>query len=292
MTSSTLRTKPGTRGSNFAGTGNSPAPGNARSTKAGNQKRSRLLLGMGGIIGLGLIIEIVSRAGLVHPDFLPPFSTVLKESALIWGRDDFRTDVVSTVVSYILGLGLSALIAIPLGVVFGLSEKAYRASRAVVELIRPIPPVALIPLVVLVFGNGLEMKLVIVVFAAVWPILFNTMYGVHDVDKQGKEMARSFGISPAGVIRRVVLPGAAPFIATGIRVSSSIALIVVITVELIAGGADGVGAFIARTRATGTEVELVYAGTLMAGALGLAMNMIMNSAERRWFGWQTTTKGA
>ena len=95
-------------------------------------------------------------------------------------------------------MGLSALIAIPLGVLFGLSERAYRASRAVVELIRPIPPVALIPLVVLVFGNGLEMKLVIVVFAAVWPILFNTMYGVHDVDKQGKEMARSLGSAPRG----------------------------------------------------------------------------------------------
>ena len=104
-------------------------------------------------------------------------------------------------------------------------------------------------------------------------------------------MARSFGVSSAGVIRRVVLPGAAPFIATGIRVSSSIALIVVITVELIAGGAEGIGAFIARTRSTGTEVELVYAGTLMAGVLGLALNMILNSAERRWFGWQTT-KGA
>ncbi|MFT4468873.1 ABC transporter permease [Arthrobacter sulfonylureivorans] len=250
------------------------------------------MAGTAGVIGLGLVIEVVSRAGLVHPDFLPPFSTVLRESVLIWGREDFRSDVLSTLSSYLLGLGLSALIAVPLGVLFGLSDKAYRACRAVVELIRPIPPVALIPLVVLVFGNGLQMKLVIVIFAAVWPILFNTMYGVHDVDKQGKEMARSFGVGPAGVTRRVVLPGAAPFIATGIRVSSSIALIVVITVELIAGGAEGVGAFIARSRASGTEVELVYAGTLMAGLLGLVMNMIMNAAERRWFAWQTTTKGA
>jgi NitT/TauT family transport system permease protein len=278
MALSTETTKTGARET-------APAPGN------GHRKRNRILLGAAGVAGLGLTMEAVSRAGLVDSDFLPPFSTVLGEAVLIWGRGDFRADVLSTIGSYLLGMGLSALIAIPLGVLFGLSEKAYRASRAVVELIRPVPPVALIPLVVLVFGNGLEMKLVIVVFAAVWPILFNTMYGVHDVDKQGKEMARSFGVGPAGVIRRVVLPGAAPFIATGIRVSSSIALIVVITVELIAGGAEGIGAFIARTRATGTEVELVYAGTLMAGVLGLALNMILNSAERRWFGWQTS-KGA
>ncbi|GAA3687314.1 ABC transporter permease [Arthrobacter ginkgonis] len=291
MALSTETLKTGGRGTGFRGTRKAAARGTAPAAGNGNRKRNRILLGATGVAGLGLTMEAVSRAGLVHSDFLPPFSTVLGEAVLIWGREDFRADVLSTIGSYLLGMGLSALIAIPLGVLFGLSERVYRASRAVVELIRPIPPVALIPLVVLVFGNGLEMKLVIVVFAAVWPILFNTMYGVHDVDKQGKEMARSFGVSPAGVIRRVVLPGAAPFIATGIRVSSSIALIVVITVELIAGGAEGIGAFIARTRATGTEVELVYAGTLMAGVLGLSLNMILNSAERRWFGWQST-KGA
>ena len=291
MALSTEAMKTGARGAGSRGTRKAAGRGAPSAPGNGKRKRSRILLGAAGVAGLGLTMEAVSRAGVVDADFLPPFSTVLREAVLIWEREDFRADVLSTIGSYLLGMGLSALIAIPLGVLFGLSERVYRASRAVVELIRPVPPVALIPLVVLVFGNGLEMKLVIVVFAAVWPILFNTMYGVHDVDKHGKEMARSFGVSPAGVIRRVVLPGAAPFIATGIRVSSSIALIVVVTVELIAGGAEGIGAFIARTRATGTEVELVYAGTLMAGVLGLALNMILNSAERRWFGWQTT-KGA
>ncbi|MHA6969344.1 ABC transporter permease (plasmid) [Glutamicibacter bergerei] len=254
--------------------------------------RRTLWAGLSGVAGLALILEVVSRAGLVHPDFLPPFSVVLRESIAVWALPDFRADVASTLGSYFLGLTLSALIAIPAGILFGLSEKSYRLTRAVVELIRPIPPVALIPLVVLVFGNGLEMKLVIVMFAAVWPILFNTIYGVHDVDRQAREMAQSFGLRPWRIIRRVVLPSAAPFIATGIRISSSIALIVVITVELIAGGADGLGAFIARSRASGTEVELVYAGTLVAGFLALVINLLMNKAERRWFAWQTTTKEA
>lgn len=263
----------------------------ARGTRSSASIRT-LWAGLAGVTGLALVLEVVSRAGLVHPDFLPPFSTVLRESILVWALPDFRSDVASTLGSYFLGLGLSSLIAIPTGVLLGLSEKSYKVSRAVVELIRPIPPVALIPLVVLVFGNGLEMKLVIVMFAAVWPILFNTIYGVHDVDRQAREMAQSFGLRPWQIIRRVVLPSAAPFIATGIRISSSIALIVVITVELIAGGADGLGAFIARSRASGTEVELVYAGTLIAGFLALAINLLMNKGERRWFAWQATTKEA
>src|SRR3546814_6830679 len=114
------------------------------------------------------------------------------------------------------------------------------------------------------------MKLVIVVFAAVWPIIFNTLYGVHDVDPYAKDMARTFGIGGWGIVRRIVVPSAAPFVMTGIRIASSIALIVVITVELIAGGAEGIGAFISRERAYGDAGSYlaVLAATVPAGVLG------------------------
>jgi NitT/TauT family transport system permease protein len=267
-----------------------PAPAADRRPARRSAAPRKVVRGLLGVLALCAVLEAVSRAGIVRPEFLPPFSTVLWNAVLVWGQEEFRADVLSTLLSYLVGMLIAIGIAVPVGIVFGLFEPVYRASRAVVELIRPIPPIALIPLLILLLGTGFEMKLVVVVFATIWPILFNTMYGVHDVDPLAKEMARSFGISRGGVVRRVVIPAAAPFIATGIRISSSIALIVVITVELIAGGAEGVGAFIARSRAAGTEVEDVYAGTLIAGFLGLVINLVLGGAERRWFAWQTTTK--
>ena len=267
----------------------------ARPRRPRNGRRAGAIWrGVAGVVGLIVILEIISRSGIVDPRFLPPFSSVLWRAVTLWGDAGFRADVGATLLTYLLGIVISAVIAIPLGVVFGLFTPVYRAARAILELLRPIPPVALIPLVLLILGAGLEMKLVVVVFAAVWPIMFNTLYGVHDVDPYAKDMARSFGVSRFGVIRRIVIPSAAPFVVTGIRISSSIALIVVITVELIAGGAQGIGAYMSQQRASyadSTETYVsVLAATITAGVLGLVINLIIGWAERRFFGWESAAR--
>jgi len=256
-------------------------------------RSTALWRGIAGVVGLALILEFASRSGIVNPAFLPPFSAVLTKAVLLWGDPVFREDVLATLLSYVYGMLIAIVVAVPLGIFLGLFRPAYRASRAVVELVRPIPPVALVPLVLLLLGAGLEMKLVIVVFAAVWPIMFNTLYGVHDVDPYTKEMARSFGVTRLGVVRRIVLPAAAPFIMTGIRIASSITLIVVVTVELIAGGSQGIGSFISRERAYGDAESYlaVLAATVTAGLLGLVINLVIGWVERRFFGWDSTTRG-
>lgn len=249
-----------------------------------------MLRGIAGVLGLMIVMEIISRAGIVDPKFLPPFSSILVRAVTLFGDSTFQADLLATISSVVLGILIATVLGVILGIVFGLSDIVYTACRAVVELIRPLPPVALIPLFVLVFGNGLQMKLVVVVFAAIWPILFNTMYAVHDIDPLTKEMAYSFHKSRAQVLLRVIIPGAAPLIATGVRISSSIVLIVVVTVELVAGGAQGIGAFIASSESTGTDTQDVYAGILVAGLLGLVINLLLGAAERRWFSWSTTSR--
>lgn len=248
-----------------------------------------------GLIGMGVLVaalEIVSRLGLVNEKFLPPFSQVVVAMVGLFSDPGFLGDVGATLATWFFGLVVSMLIAIPLGILLGLSDVGYRASRSIIELVRPMPPVALIPLVILVLGQGLEMKLVIAVYAAIWPILFNTIYGVHGTDPKAKEMGRSFGLSRLAITRRIVVPSAAPMIATGVRISSSIVLIVIITVELIAGGTNGLGSFIGRMRGLGDQVELVYAGILVAGLLGLAVNVFLGGIERRFFAWSRTRGGA
>ena len=270
-----------------------PEPRPRRPRVAPAQTRGRrLILGLVGMLILVAILEIVSRLGIVNEKFLPPFSSVVVAMVGLFGDPVFLVDVWSTIASWFFGITLSICIAVPLGVALGLSNVGYRASRSLIELIRPMPPVALIPLVILVLGQGLEMKLVIAVYAAIWPILFNTIYGVHGTDPKAKEMGKSFGLTPFAVPRRIVVPSAGPMIATGVRISSSIVLIVIITVELIAGGTTGLGAFIGRMRGLGDQVELVYAGILVAGLLGLAVNLLLGWLERRYFSWSRTRGGA
>ena len=138
--------------------------------------------------------------------------------------------------------------ALPCGLVLGNVPGARSArTRALVDFLRPIPAVVLIPLAALLLGPGLRMNVTLIAYAAAWPVLLNTIYGLDDVDPLAKETLRAFGFGRIAVIRRVCLPSAAPFIVTGIRLASSVAIVVSIGVGVVTGRIDGngIGAFIA-----------------------------------------------
>lgn len=247
--------------------------------------RPALWRGLMGVLSMIVVLELASRAGLVNPRFLPPFSEVVVRLFHLLGDPLFLLSIASTAVTWAVGLFLTFCVAVPIGILLGLSDPTYRISRTAIELLRPLPPIALIPLAILVVGQGVEMKILIAIYAAMWPILFNTIYGVHGVDPRAVDMARSFSLSRSEILRRVVVPGAGPFIFAGLRLSSAIVLVAVITVELVAGASTGIGSFIAQSRASGTRIPDVYAGILMSGILGLAINMAMLKADNWLFGW-------
>src|SRR5262249_49422178 len=134
-------------------------------------------------------------------------------------------------------------IAVPLGLLLGSVPAARTASRAIIEFLRPIPSVALIPLVIILVGSGPEAKISLAVYAAVWPILFNTIYALDEIDPIQLDTARSFGLSKTRTMVTVGLPHAAPFVFTGIRLASAVVLVVVISTEYLAGGDVGLGKF-------------------------------------------------
>ena len=239
-------------------------------------------------IGTGIFIlavELFTRAELVNPAYLPRLSDVLTESVMLLGDPSFRADLWATVLAWAGGLSLTVLFAVPVGVILGSSALVYRVSWAIIEVMRPIPPVVLIPLAILLYGSGTQMKLVLVVFAACWPILLNTIYGVHGVDKVARETARSFGFPRVAIVGLVVVPSAAPFIMAGVRIAASVALILVITAELIGGGSDGLGVFMAVASANSQSLQM-YASAIIAGVLGLVVNLLIAALERRLFHWQ------
>ena len=237
-----------------------------------------------GALVLFAVLELLTRAELVNPNYLPPASTIVARTVEILGDPAFLRNVLGTLRAWAAGMLVVVVVGVPLGVLLGSSTRVYTATRALIEFLRPIPSVALIPLAILVFGRGPAMKTSLIIYASLWPVLFNTIYGMHGVEPVAIETARSFGLGRLQILRRVSLPSAAPFIYTGIRVATAIALILAISTELIAGGGQGIGTWM-LARQVANQQQYVYAGTIVAGLLGLVINAVFVAGEKRLFSW-------
>ncbi|GIH73470.1 ABC transporter permease [Sphaerimonospora thailandensis] len=244
----------------------------------------RVLRGVVGAAGFAVAVEAVGLSGLVDERFLPRMSTILVGAAGLIVDPEFLADVVATLTAWALGLLLTVAVAVPAGLTLGALPAAERAVRPLIEFLRPIPSVAIIPLAILLFSDNLHLKLAVIVYASSWPVLINAIYGLRDVDPLAKETLRGFGFGPMSVLARVALPSAAPFIATGVRVASGIAIILTVSAELLAGGSEGIGIFITEA-AGGNRIDLMLAATLWAGLFGVLSNAVLVAVERRLFRW-------
>jgi NitT/TauT family transport system permease protein len=244
---------------------------------------ARVVLGVAAFV---LLVEFVTRLELVPPIYLPRASTVILRIVELVQDPAFLGHVAATLRAWAVGLAIATVISIPLGVLIGTSDLAYRMVSPVIEFMRPIPSVALIPLGILLWGQGFSMKIILVAYATAWPILFNTVYGVHDVDPIAVETARCFGLKRGAILRRIKLPSAAPFIFTGLRISASIGLIVVVGTELLASADRGIGSYILFVSSSGGHMDSVLAGAAVAGIIGALINTLLEWIDRRVFAWR------
>ncbi|MEV6631934.1 ABC transporter permease subunit [Actinoplanes sp. NPDC051470] len=245
----------------------------------------RWLRGPAGVAAAVALSEILAATGAIPRDFLPPASAVLARAARLPAEPGFLGDLATTVTAWAAGLALAVLIGVTLGLLLGGVPAVGAALRPVLEFLRPIPSVALIPLVSLILGAGLTTEVTLIVYAAVWPVLFNTIYGLSEVDPVPRDTLRVFGFGRAEVMWRVSLPAAAPFIATGVRLAAAIGLILAVGTEILAGFGDGLGVFIAQAQQAVAGTLDVLAGTVWAGTLGLLVNAVLVVFSRRAFGW-------
>ena len=235
------------------------------------------------VLGALALFELAPRVGILPMDHFPPISESIRTLGEQAVEGTFWTAVGNTLQGWALGLGIAAALGIPLGIVIGSTPLLYRACRGLIEFLRPIPSVALIPLAILIYGTGMQSKVFLAAFASFWQVLVATLYGVQDVDPVATDTARSFGFSRVKRLFRVTLPSAVPYIATGLRIASAVSLILTVTAELVIGAA-GLGRSINVARSGGNE-ELMYALILATGVLGLLLNMIFVRVERRVLHW-------
>jgi ABC-type nitrate/sulfonate/bicarbonate transport system permease component len=249
----------------------------------------RALLGLSGLAVLLVLVELLPRAGIVSPDYLPPTSRILAALADEAATGAFWVAVRDTLTAWAIGLAIAVLAGVAAGVLIG-SVPALRAVTAsTVEFLRPIPSVALIPLAVLLYGSNLGSTLLLVVYAAFWQVLVQVLYGVADVDPVADETARSFRFTTWARIRYVLWPTALPYVFTGIRLAASVALVLAVTAELVIG-APGLGSVIAVAQ-TSNAIPTMYALIVVTGLLGVTINLAARYAERHFLAWHQSVRG-
>jgi len=240
-----------------------------------------------------LLAEAAGRLGIISRAALPLASSVLWRTVLLAGDGRFIADVGATVEAWAVGLAITVAVGVPLGVLLGSLPGVRVATKAIVEFLRPIPSVALILLVSLLLGPGLRMSATLIVYGAIWPVLYNTMAGIDDVDPLAMETHRAFGFSRLQAVWVVSLPSAAPYIGTGIRLASAVALILDIATGYITGAINGpgIGAYISQESTGSNDLTVILAATVWAGLLGLVLDLLLTMLQRRLLRWHHVRLG-
>jgi len=183
------------------------------------------------------------------------------------------------------GYLLAAAVAIPLGLLMGWFEGVFATLNPLIQILRPISPIAWIPLAILWFGVGNVSPIFLIFLASVFPIIVETAAGVHSIERQYIRAAQNFGVSGLALFRQVVIPASLPHIITGMRISLGVAWLVVVAAEMIALR-SGLGYLIIDSRNAGNRYDLVVAGMVIIGLTGLLLDILMRQLEKlkgvRW----------
>ena len=241
-------------------------------------------VGLASVAAVLLLWEAVCRAGWVNPLLLPPPSQIAPALWKILGDGNFLSPLGQTLSMLALGYTIACVLGVALGLLLGCSDVAYGLLEPLIEIIRPIPKPALIPAMVVFLGIGTEMKVTIVVLAALFPVLINTLQGVRGVDPVLLGTARTLGCSRAATIWKIVLPSALPMILIGMRVSLGMGLVLVILAEMLTAE-SGIG-FLILDMQRSFQVRPMYAWIAILAAVGLVLNALFELVEERAVPWR------
>jgi NitT/TauT family transport system permease protein len=233
--------------------------------------------------------EVLRATGVLPAQNAPSVVAIVRTAVAELAAGPLATATLQTIYAWSAGMVLTILIAVPLGVLVGFSRWVDAATALLFDFVRPIPAVALVPVAIVLLGLGLHTQMFLIAVAAVWPLLFNTRYGVRNVDPLLLASGRVAGLGRLALVRRVVLPAALPAILTGLRLAASIAVVLTVVTELVAVG-TGVGHYIDLHYQVGDARE-AFAGVLVVGVFGYLVNVGMLAVDRRLVRWRGPTVG-
>jgi len=235
-------------------------------------------------IALLAVWQILFDVGVLRALLLPPPSKIAGTFLALLINGDLSRHLGISLLRVLEGFILASATGLILGIAIGLSRTLDHATDLIIQLIKPIPPIAWIPLTILWFGIGEESKVFIIFLGAFFPILINTIDGIRQTDNKFVELARVLETTRLRFIVRVVLPGALPQIMTGLRVGMMVAWMCVVAAELIAAS-SGIGFLIMDARQM-MQTDQVFVGMIAIGATGKLLDVVLRIIERRLIVWK------
>lgn len=238
--------------------------------------------------GLVAVWEVLGR--MADDPFFPPPSEIA-ETAWEWWvlKPENLTDHVLPSIGRLLGAwAIASVVGVALGLLLGRSERAMEYANPLLVFLRSIPPPALVPVFLLLFKVGTPMQVATIVFGVVWPVLLNSVDGARSVDVTKVDTSAVFKIRRAQWVFGVVLPAASPKIFAGLRVALSLSLVLMVISELVASS-DGIGFQLMKAQREFNYTRM-WAGVVLLGVLGYALNTALLAVERRALAWQPRSR--
>lgn len=234
--------------------------------------------------------QLLTGTGALNRASFPTMASTMQALGSQVPTSAFWTTIGETVEGWALGLALGGVAAILLGSAIGLSRFAHRSTAPVIEFLKAVPSIAILPLAIVVLGTHLQMKLTLVGYAVFFPLVIQVIYGMRALDPTVSDTAATLQVRGIRRFLVVVLPSAAPFIATGLRIGAATALILEVVAELI-GGAPGLGQRILLAENAGPSMfPLMYAFVLVTGILGIVLTGAFTLAEKRVLHWHESQR--
>lgn len=243
------------------------------------------------VFAAGVVVwELAATAA--DDNFFPPPSQIAAEAVSMWFSgpptrlwltDAAVANLLPSLGRMLLGLAIAAVLGIGGGLAVGRSARARDFLDPLTQFFRAIPPPTLVAVFIVIFRIGTQMEVATIVFGTVWPMLLNTTDGARSVDPLHLDTAAAFRLSRAQVLFRVVIPAAAPKIFAGLRLSLSLALILMVFSELV-GSTNGIGYQLIDAQST-FDLRAMWATIVLLGVLGYVLNMLLLAAERVLLRW-------
>lgn len=232
----------------------------------------------GGVLAFCVLWQVMAGA-LFEFDYLPPPSLVATGLVRLAYDGEVFGEIVHTLMAVLLGWLISVVIGLALGIALGLSRTARTYCLATIEVLRPLPGIAFVPVAILIFGFSLQTELIVIVIPTVWPILLNTAGAFAAIPSRLHDVVRSFRMSSMNAMTAVFAPAAAPGILIGCRLSMTLALIMAVAVEMI-GNPAGLGYAVIR-EAAALKPDSMFAYIFIIGLLGILLNQLLVTGAKR-----------
>jgi ABC-type nitrate/sulfonate/bicarbonate transport system permease component len=241
------------------------------------------LIGIVFIAALLVLWEVAAANAIFPPMSFPRISAIIATWWQLVVSGELPGEVLPSLWRMFAGYFIGVAIGVGLGLLMGYVRFFYNLFEPITEVLRPIPSPAYLPIMILFLGIDDEMKIFMVAFATLFPVLLNTYSGVRSVDPIQLQTARTFGVSGRKLLTQIVLPAASPYIFTGMRVSLAVALIVMVISEMVAAS-NGIGYFILSAQ-RGFKIRDMFAGVLTLAILGYVLNRLFLLIENRVLAW-------